>query len=150
HDWRDIAPRVAVAWAPGSSTKNPRPKTVLRAGFGTFYERFALAHVLNTERYNGLNQQQFVISNPDFFPTIPSPATLHSTQVIQAISSSLRAPYYLQGSVTLERQLPANVTVALTYATSHGLHLLRTRDINAPLPGTYDRSVPGSGVFPLA
>jgi hypothetical protein len=27
--------------------------------------------------------------------------------------------------------------------------MLRSNDINAPLPGTYDPSVPGSGVFPL-
>src|SRR4029077_12954809 len=30
HDWRDFAPRLAVAWAPGVSGKNTRAKTVLR------------------------------------------------------------------------------------------------------------------------
>ena len=29
------------------------------------------------------------------------------------------------------------------------LHLFRSDDINAPLPGTYNAAVPGSGVFPL-
>jgi len=29
------------------------------------------------------------------------------------------------------------------------LHLLRSRDLNAPLPGTYDPDVPSSGVYPL-
>ena len=60
-----------------------------------------------------------------------------ATYVIQELSSSLRAPYYLQSSVTVERQLPANTTLALTYANSHGLHLLRSEDINAPLNGGY-------------
>ena len=37
----------------------------------------------------------------------------------------------------------------MTYANSHGLHLLRSQNINAPLPGSYDPNVPGSGVYPF-
>jgi Carboxypeptidase regulatory-like domain len=147
HDWLDFAPRVAVAWAPAAGGKNP--KTVLRAGFGTFYDRFPLFDVLSARRFNGIVQQKYVITNPDFFPNVPSLAGLQSTQVIQKLSSSLRAPYYLQGTVTVEHQLPANSTLAVTYGISHGLHMLRSEDINAPLAGTYHPAIPGSGVFPL-
>ncbi len=42
HDYRDIAPRVAFAWAPGGSG-GKRAKTVLRGGFGIFYDRFPLS-----------------------------------------------------------------------------------------------------------
>jgi hypothetical protein len=150
HDRLDFAPRVAVAWAPGASSKDSRAKTVIRAGFGIFYDRFALANSLAAERYNGKVQQQYVVTNPDFFPNIPSIAGLGSTpQSIQEISSSLRAPYIMQTSVTVERQLPAHTTLAVTYTNSHGLHELESDDINAPLPGTYNPNVPGSGVFPL-
>jgi len=45
--------------------------------------------------------------------------------------------------------LPFNTTIAVTYTNSHGLHILGSRDLNAPLPGTYDPNVAGSGVFPL-
>jgi hypothetical protein len=117
---------------------------VVRAGFGVFYDRFALANTLTSERFNGVVQQQYVVSNPDFFPVLPSPdmlAGFRSEQVIQEVSSRLRAPYILQSAVTLERQLPANATLAVTYTNSHGLHLLRSEDINAPLPA--------SGAFPL-
>jgi hypothetical protein len=55
----------------------------------------------------------------------------------------------LQSAVGFERQIPFNTTIAITYANTHGLHQLRSQDINAPLPGTYDPSVPSSGVFPL-
>ena len=65
HDWRDIAPRAAIAWALGRGGK---PKTVLRGGFGTFYDRFVLANTLAAERYNGIVQQQYVVTNPDFYP----------------------------------------------------------------------------------
>jgi len=61
--------------------------------------------------------------------------------VIEELSSSLRAPYIIQSSATIERQLPSNTTLAVTYTNSHGLHELLTNDINAPLPV--------SGAFPL-
>ena len=150
HDWRDFAPRIAIAWAPGAAGSNSKAKTVIRAGYGIFYDRFALANTLTADRYNGKVQQQFVVTNPDFFPNIPSIEGLQSTpQAIQEISSHLRAPYIMQSSVTVERQLPAHTTLAVTYTNSHGLHELRSDDINTPLPGTYNPNVPGSGVFPF-
>jgi len=151
HDWTDIAPRVGIAWAPGATTKN-RPKTVLRAGFGIFYDRFDLANTLTALRYNGIVQQQYVVTNPDFFQAIPpisSIANFQSLQTIQEVSSRLHAPYLMQSAVSIERQLPKHTTVAVTYTNSHGLHMLRSEDINAPLPGTFNPQVPGSGVFPL-
>ncbi|HKE21592.1 MAG TPA: carboxypeptidase regulatory-like domain-containing protein [Bryobacteraceae bacterium] len=151
HDYRDIAPRIAFAWAPGGGG-NKRSKTVVRAGFGTFYDRFPLSATLAAQRYNGLVQQQYVVTNPDFFPNVPVPASLagfQSTQVIQEISSRLRAPYILQSAVTVERQLPRNTTLAVTYTNSHGLHVLRSEDINAPLPGTYNPAGANSGIYPL-
>jgi hypothetical protein len=151
HDRRDFAPRLAFAWAPGGSGQK-RAKTVLRAGFGIFYDRFGLGNTLAARRFNGLVQQQYVVPNPDFFPNVPAPAMLPgflSTQVTQQVGATLRAPYILQSAVTVERQLPRNTTMAVTYTNSHGLHLFRSEDINAPLPGTYDPAVAGSGLFPL-
>jgi hypothetical protein len=151
HHDRDIAPRVALAWAPGGGA-GKRASTVIRAGFGIFYDRFPLADTLAAERYNDIVQQQYVVTKPDFYPNVPSLSALgdfQSAQVIQEISSQLRAPYIVQSAVTVERQLPRNVNLALTYTNSHGLHELRSQDINAPLPGTYNSSVPGSGVYPF-
>ena len=152
HDWRDIAPRIGLAWAPGGASGKSRPMSVIRAGFGMFYDRFSLANVLTAERYNGVVQQQYVISNPDFFPFVPPVSALPgpvAPSTVQEISSTLRAPYLMQSAVGFERQIPFNTTIAITYANTHGLHLLRSQDINAPLPGTFNPSVPGSGLFPL-
>jgi hypothetical protein len=152
HDRRDWAPRIGVAWAPGGGARNLKPKTVIRTGFGIFYDRFALANTLTAQRFNGTRQQQYVVTNPTFYPNIPMPATLaglQSTQVIQEVSAQLRAPYILQSALSVERQLPANTTLAVTYTNSHGLHQLRSEDINAPLPGTYNQNAPGSGVYPF-
>lgn len=155
HDWRDVAPRIGVAWAPGGGSAGARPKTVIRAGFGMFYDRFALADTIDALRYNGLVQQQYIVSNPDFYPAVPTAAALGNllggalaSSSLQEVSSTMRAPYMLQSAVAVERQLTSNTTLAVTYANSHGLHLLRTEDINAPLAGTFDPATPGSGIFP--
>jgi hypothetical protein len=151
HDWHDFAPRIGFAWAPGGSAKGAmRPKTVVRGGFGIFYDRFSENNVLTAQRYNGVNQQQYVVINPNFFPLIPSPDSLQQfakSQTVHEISSQLQAPYIVQSAIGVERQIPGNTTIALTYTNSHAVHMLRSRNINAPLPGTYT-GVPGSGVFP--
>jgi hypothetical protein len=150
-DWRDFAPRLSLAWAPGANAKK-KLSTVIRAGFGIFYDRFALANTLAAERYNGIVQQQYVVTNPDFFPTVPPAsviAAFQAPQTIQQISPTIRAPYIMQSAVSVERQLPHNTTLAITYANAHGLHLLRSQDINAPLPGTFSPLLPGSGVYPF-
>ena len=142
-DHRDWAPRIGFAWAPFGSAKNPRPKTVLRGGFGMFYDRFALANTLTAARYNGIVEQSYTVANPDFYPVVPAISTLAASavpQVIQKVDSNLRAPYILQSAITLERQLSRTTTLAATYTNSHGDHILRSLDISAPFPG--------SGVFP--
>jgi len=153
HDWRDFAPRVAISWAPGGGASNSRAKTVVRAGFGIFYDRFPLSDIVTAERYNGIVQQQYVVGNPDFFfdPTVPSAATLAALgyQSSEEVSSRLRTPYVMQSALTFERQLSASTAFAVTYTNSHGVHLFRSQDINAPLPGTYDPNVPGKPTFPL-
>src|SRR5271157_500613 len=77
HDHSDFAPRLGFAWGLRRSQKGPA-KSVLRVGSGVFYDRFASNLVLNAERLNGINQQQFIISSSDFFPNIPSLRTLPS------------------------------------------------------------------------
>src|SRR3989441_1343948 len=144
-DRHDLAPRVGMAWALA-------PKTVARPGFGIFYDRFGLANTMTALRRNGIRQQQYILTNPDFFPSLPSISSLaafQSTQVREQVSSSLVSPAFYQSMISIERQLPRNTTMALTFANSHGLHMLRSRDVNAPLTGTYDPDVPGSGVYPL-
>jgi len=140
HDWRDFAPRFGFAWAPGSKQMSLHPKFVLRGGFGMFYSRFNISNIETADRYNGIVQQEYIVNNPVFFPTIPTIAQLlampgiQSTQTIQELSSTLRAPYIMQSALTVERQVASSTTVAVTYMNSHGLHMLRSEEFNAPGP----------------
>jgi len=51
--------------------------------------------------------------------------------------------------ISVERQLPHDLTLATSYINIRSLHVLRTRPLNAPLPGTFIPGVPASGVLPL-
>ena len=66
-DHNDWAPRLGFAW--GIDGKGGMlAKTVLRAGAGVFYYRVGDFTMLNAIRFNGITQQSFLLSNPDFFP----------------------------------------------------------------------------------
>src|SRR5262249_45378607 len=115
-------------------------------------DRLPVYYTLLSHRYNGVTQQQYVVSNPDFFPSLPSPtllAGLSSQQVLQTISSDTRAPYVLQTALTGERELTKNTTLSVTYANTHGDRLLHTEDVNAPVAGTYAPIAPNSAQYPL-
>jgi len=93
-----------------------------------------------------------MVTSPDFYPTIPAPSVLVGSQTfptIYQIDSNLRAPYLIQAGVGIERQMTKNATISVTYLNAHGVHQLLSRNINAPLPGTYNPSDPSSGVRPL-
>ncbi len=143
-DWRDVAPRLGFAWSPGKNNK-----TVVRGGFGIFYDRIPDTLLLNAIKLNGTNQVQYTVANPLFFGAPPPVSTLGaaSNPTIQELVRDIRAPYLLQTAFGVERQLPGNTTVAVNYANSHGVHELLDNNINAPLPGTYT-GAPNSGVRP--
>ncbi len=140
----DFAPRLGVAWGIGGNAKNP-PKTVLRAGFGTFYDRFTYNLLLPQKRFNVSNpaQRQVLIPNPNFFltaganPACVPPYTLPLPTGCAGSSSTpgaidyqtnpnLHAPYTIQTGVTLERQLTKAANIAVTYLNSRGDHQFYT------------------------
>jgi hypothetical protein len=149
HDHADFAPRVGFAL--GLGKKNSTPSTVLRAGFGIFYDRFGQNLILNSRRLDGIHTQQFVIPLPDFFPSMPPLNVLSGNEVsaVYRINPQLSTPYTVQTAVTLERKLAHNSTLAVTYLNSRGVNQLFSENINTPLPGTFDPQNPGSGVHPL-
>lgn len=143
HDRGDWAPRLAFAWGIGGAGKSA-PKTVLRAGFGMFYDRFGQDLVLNANRLNGITQQDFVVSATpttpiNFYPFVPAVNTLplaQTTPTIYQINPRLHAAYIIQSAATIERQVGKIATVSVSYLNSRGVHQFLSWNANAPLPGT--------------
>jgi hypothetical protein len=144
HDHGDWAPRLSFAWGIGGGGKSA-PKTVLRAGFGLFYDRFTQNLVLNADRLNGITQQQYAVSCPPsqppqpcsqigFFPNVQLPP--QTTSPIYQIAPGLHAPYIMQTALSVERQVTKIANVTLTYMNGRGVHQLLSIDTNAPTPGT--------------
>jgi len=164
-DHADFAPRLGIAWGIDGNGKNKSPKTVLRLGYGIFYDRFSENLVLQQELENGFIQQQFLVPNPMFFnpnrvtpPTDPQfPASATTTQTRYIPNQNLRAPYTMQAGVTVERQLSKFANLSVTYLNSRGVHqyftsftdpqTLATGQLVAPPPSQVDYQFQSEGIF---
>ncbi len=145
NDKNDWAPRFAFAWSPDGRGPNSRPKTVIRGGWGYFYDRFSIGNVETAYRYNqeAGSQTAYTLNNPAMYNAsfdTPIPlADLTTTAAANAaqryqIDSSLRAPRLMQTAISVERQLFSHTTFNANFVNSRGTHELRTVDINAPVP----------------
>ncbi|HXG83846.1 MAG TPA: carboxypeptidase regulatory-like domain-containing protein [Pyrinomonadaceae bacterium] len=153
----NFAPRFSFAYSPGAGGARP-PKTVFRGGFGIFYERFGENFTLQSERFNGIEQLNYTVaanngdsltqqaaaallSQPVFSATgvtnVPTTAQignlLPGSNITRRISSDLQTPYTIQSALSVERQLPFRTTVSFTYIAQRTLHVLRSRNVNAPI-----------------
>lgn len=165
----NFAPRMFFAWAPGGTSVggNPNappsssPKLVIRGGMGVFYDRLGERATLLSTRFNGLNQLDFRVFNPATLdlstfslngvtnvPTVEQLAAFESPQIVRRIADDFQAPTFVMTAINIERQLPAKFTLFAVAFNYRGKHLLRVRNINAPLPGTYDPENPDSAVRP--
>ena len=166
----NFAPRLFFAWAPGGTSvgagpgapPSSSPKMVIRGGMGVFYDRFGERATLLANRFNGVNQLDFRVSDPAILdastfsldgvtnvPTVETLSAFASPQIVRRIADDFQAPTFVMTAINFERQLPAKFTFFAVAFNYRGKHLLRVRNINAPLPGTYDPEHPDSAVRPL-
>ena len=128
-DRNNFGPRIAFAYSPHSG------QTVVRGGFGIFYDRQPEIMQQQALYFDGAQGHQIVLKNPGFpvpfDPSSPPPPSL------LRIAPGIRTPYLMQASVGAERKLGKGRNfLAVDYTIVRGIKLYRTRNINAPLPGT--------------
>jgi hypothetical protein len=140
-DHHDFAPRVSFNL--GLFGGKGAPKTVLRGGFGLFYDRIAQGTILNLEQENGTNETVYTV---DFTPTNLAPAacnpataqaTLTSacnattqTQTVYQFAPNLRTPYTSQFAIGADQQVGKVGTLSVNYLHAQGVHQLATQNIN--------------------
>jgi hypothetical protein len=154
-DRTDFAPRFGLAWAPGGRA-GQASKTVFRAGGGIFYDRFTSNLLMNAALLDGVNETQYIIRSPQFYPDVPDPAVIASISAQQGggravyrVDRQLQTPYMIQTAFAIERQLSRDVSLSVNYSNTRGVHELLTRDINAPLPSSFDRLGRAIGLRPF-
>jgi hypothetical protein len=167
----NFAPRLFFAWAPGGTSvgsgsgappSSSQPKMVIRGGIGFFYDRLGERATLLENRFNGVNQLDFRVFNQtvldlskfsmDGVTNVPTAATLAAfaaPQIVRKVADDFQVPTFMMTAINFERQLPSRFTFFAVAFNYRGKHLLRVRNINAPLPGTYDPSNPSSAVRPF-
>ena len=135
----NVAPRLGLAWSPGGR------KTVLRGGFGVFYDRLSYSLRERTLRFDGLRVRSLIVTNPSY----PDPLATNLPTVLPSniyqLAANLQTPSIWVSGVSLERQLPRKLILAADYRLERGLHLLRSRNLNAPQPGNGQRPLPLAG-----
>jgi len=152
----NLAPRFGFAYSPGADGQN-RPKTVFRGGFGIFYDRFGENLSLQAVRFDGISQQQFVVTDaaildsiiftPNGVSNVPTVAQLSAfaqPQTTRIVAPDLQSPYTLQTALSVERQLPFKTTFSATFINARTRNLLRSRNINAPVGGVRPNPLAGN------
>ncbi len=138
-DKLNVAPRFGIVWAQKDG------KGTVRGGAGVFYNRVDNGITFDTIRFDGTRQLQFTITNPNFFPDVPTnPGGTARPSTIREKAEDLNMPYSINTTIGYERQLPWKLFGSATYSWNRGVHLLRSRNINAPTLGAS-----GDPVFPF-
>ena len=149
-DTNNFGPRVAIAWDPGggklfrSFKRSAEPgKTVVRAGFGIFYNRALLRTI---DDFSLGRTTTIVDSNISdaVLPAIrfPQPVTdlalvtrfgVSETKFLRRVDGNLEIPYTIQAGLGIERQVSNKLVVTADYIFTRGAHLWRETNINAPV-----------------
>jgi hypothetical protein len=147
-DHKDFSPRVSVAW-----DATGKGKTVIRAGYGLFFDAFSQDMVLGHlpyptfyapgPAYNpiGLAPVQMGRLNPNavdangaYIPGTPLYGIPDCTFECDIFSfdRNIKTPYIENYNLNIQQQLASKVTLQVGYVGSQGHRLLRFFDISQP------------------
>lgn len=151
-DRNNFSPRVSLAWDPFQSGK-----TLLRGGFGVFYNRVLLRTWGDFAGKSGLRfldlrsiddviqvfprfstrEADHFLSN--LFPHVlsNSPELFAAAQPaadLRRVAPDLKIPYAEQASFGIERALGRGWTAEASYQWNRGVKLWRDHNVNAPVP----------------
>jgi hypothetical protein len=140
-DANNFSPRLGIVYAPGDR------KTVIRAGFGIYYDRIPLRATSNALQRDGSKYivVQLAPTQPGapVFPSVLAvqPASLPTKPNITRIDPNIEVSYSQQGNLQIERELPRGAVLSVGYLHLRGRHLILSRNVNVP-------TVPASAGIP--
>ncbi|HWR34595.1 MAG TPA: TonB-dependent receptor [Clostridia bacterium] len=145
-DYNNFGPRLSFAYDLTGSGK-----TVVRAGWGLFYDAFSQDFFVGQLPWNTFNPGPayndigFVFSAGPIASALPV-FTGYSAGDVFTVSQKMRTPYVQNFNLNVEQQLTKNIAAQIGYVGSAGRKLFRYRDINQVTNlATGDRPFPGLG-----
>ena len=128
-DHNNIAPRFGFAY-------RLTPKTVLRGGYGIYFGTLFGAQVLAASKNPPFVLTEVVESASGAVPSLsftqafPRPGSIPANPSFTAFDPDLKNTYTQQWNLTIERQLPADTGLRVTYLGNQILNTWRAYDIN--------------------
>jgi hypothetical protein len=130
----NVAPRAAFTW-------NVDKTTVVRGGYGLFYDWFDSNLYEQTLRVDGTHQVDLVVTNPGF-PAVEGRGVSLPPSVIR--SASLTQPLVQQLSAGLERPITPWLGLRADYMWTRASDALRSINVNAPGNGVRPNPLVGN------
>ena len=153
-DMNNFSPRIGFAYSIGE-----KRTTVIRGGGGLFYMPIPAMYASQVALDNGIQGSQLFLNlmipaQAALFPTYPYPAGELSagtlvcnpptsvagllTTSISAFAPNFQTPYTEQANLTVQHEFGRNIVATVSYAYVHGLHEIRSLDVNLPAPTIVD------------
>jgi hypothetical protein len=131
--YNNFAPRIGIAYQISQSESFA---TVLRGGFGVFYDLAAEQvsnNLTNEYPYGAVKPLAGPISFP-YDSTTSAPPAITPAQGILAFDPNLKLPYTLQWNIAIEQALGNSQTLSGSYVGSAGRRLIGSAEVIAPNP----------------
>src|SRR5208283_5621668 len=138
----DFAPRVSVAW-----DTTGKGKTVVRAGYGLFFDAFSQDMVLGHlpyppyfdpgPAYNPVGPEQIISATAtgSIAPGVPvygAPSCLSLECDTFSFDRNIKTPYMENYNLNIQQQITDRVVLSVGYVGSQGHRLWRFFDLNQP------------------
>jgi hypothetical protein len=136
-DFNNFAPRLSAIY-----DLNGDGKTVLRAGWGIYYDAFSQDFFVGQLPFNTFNSGPAYNNVLFSFSTVPTLTpggpvfTDFAATDVFTVDPHLSTPYVQNYNVNVERRLGDHAAFQIGYVGSQGRHLFRYRDINQLDPAT--------------
>jgi len=125
-----FSPRIGLAYAPGNH------RTVIRLGFGQYYDRIPLRAVANALRGAGTDYKSITLQRTQTgAPVFPNKLASFPTGTLfnlATIDPHIENAYGLQANLQIERELAQNTSVSVAYLYLRGVHIVMQRNLNVP------------------